>query len=313
MPVNTPSADPQLEVVHRAILSLDPDGVQIGHVLRDTIDQLLDGVHTGRYRWTQLYKTEKTHAGTLVEINLQRRFRDKFLDGAVLDYSIDGVEVDCKFSQDLFKWMIPPEAQDQLCLLVWASDEESRWSAGLLRASRAHLSSSENRDRKRTLSQAGRDAITWLFRGAALPQNVFLQLRADQVEDILDLEKSGQQRVNRLFTHAQQRIVSRAAVATAAQQDDFMKRVRENGGAREKLRPHGIAILGHEHQQIARDLGLDSVPEKGEFVSVRLVSVPKGTKRKTAAIAGKRWAVARPGEPVETAPLLPRAKPDRGS
>jgi hypothetical protein len=313
MPVNPPSPDPELEAVRRAILRLDPDGAQIGHVLRDTIDQLLDGVHTGRYRWSELYKTEKTHAGTLVEINLQRRFRDTFLDGKILDYLIEGVEVDCKFSQTMSGWMIPPEATDHLCLLVWASDDESKWSAGLVRAREEHLSSGTNRDRKRTLSKAGRVAIRWLFQDAALPQNVFLRLRLQQVEDILAPEKSGQQRVNRLFTHAQQQIISRAAVATAAQQDDFMKRVRENGGAREKLRPFGIAILGHEHQQLARDLGLDSVPDKGEFVSVRLVSVPKRTQRKTAVIAGKQWAVALPGEPVEPAPVLPRSKPDRSS
>lgn len=302
-----PSPDPELETVRLAILSLDPDGTQIGRVLRDTIDQLLDGVHTGRYRWRELYKTEKTHAGTLVEINLQRRFREKFQDGTTLDYLIDGIEVDCKFSQDLFKWMIPPEAEDHLCLLVWASDEESKWSVGLIRASNPHLSSGENRDRKRTLSKSGREAITWLFKDSQLPPNVFLQLRPEQVQDILNPKQSGQKSVNRLFMHAQQLIVGRAAVATAAQQDDFMKRVRENGGAREKLRPFGIAILGHEHQQIARDLDLPS-PHKGEFLSVRLVSVAAGSGRKTITLEGRQWAVALPGEPVESAPCLPHAQ-----
>jgi hypothetical protein len=310
MPVNPPLADPELEVVRSAILSLDRHGTEIGRVLRDTIDQLLDGVHTGRHQWSQLYKTEKTHAGTLVEINLQRRFRDKLLDGQTLDYSIEGVEVDCKFSQDLFGWMIPPEAENKLCLLVWASDEASKWSAGLLRASPPYLTAKKNRDEKHRLSKEGREAITWLFQNHPLPPNVFLQLRPEQVQDILDPKKSGQKRVNRLFTHAQRLIVGRAAVATAAQQDDFMKRVRENGGAREKLRPFGIAILGHEHRQIAHDLDLPS-PNKGEFISVRLVSVPASSERKTAAIEGRQWAAAREDEPVEPAPSLPRAKPDQ--
>src|SRR3954466_8238712 len=92
-----PSPDPELESARQKILSLDPDGARIGRVLRRTIDQLLDGVNTGRYRWDQLYKTEKTHAGTLVEINLQREF--EFEDGVDLDYRIAGAEVDCKFSQ----------------------------------------------------------------------------------------------------------------------------------------------------------------------------------------------------------------------
>ncbi len=47
---------------------------------------LLDGQHTGRYRWDQLHKTEKTHFGTLVEINLQRAFG--FDDGMTMDFAI---------------------------------------------------------------------------------------------------------------------------------------------------------------------------------------------------------------------------------
>jgi hypothetical protein len=306
MPRNPPSFDPELEAVHRSILDLDPDGTRIGRVIRETIDQLLDGLHTGRYRWGELYKTEKTHAGTLVEINLQREF--KFKDGSKLDYSIAGADVDCKFSQNLFAWMIPPEAEGHLCLVVWASDEVSKWSAGLVRASKQHLSLGSNRDQKRTLSKEGREAIIWLFRDYPLTPNVFLRLRANQVADILDQDISGQEGVTRLFRHAQKMIVGRAAVATAAQQDDFLKRVRVNGGARDKLQPEGIVILGHEHQQIARDLGLDVVPRKGEFVSVQLVTAPKGSDRKTAEIAGKRWAIARPKDPVQPAPELPRSK-----
>jgi hypothetical protein len=49
------------------------------HLLR----WLLDGQHTGRYRWDQLHNTEKTHAGTLVEIALACSLR--LADGATLD------------------------------------------------------------------------------------------------------------------------------------------------------------------------------------------------------------------------------------
>jgi hypothetical protein len=308
MPINPPgsSADQALESVQRALLEVDQIEARLGRVLRDTIDQLLDGVHTGRYRWKDLYKTEKTHAGTLVEINMQREFN--FQDGVLLDYSIAGTEVDCKYSQTMGAWMIPPETKGQLCMVVCASDEESIWSAGLVRAAEQHLSSGTNRDQKRTLSKQGRESITWLFKNRPLPPNVFLQLRADQAEYILD-HKSGQERVNRLFTYAQGLIIGRAAVATAGRQDDFMKRARGNGGARSTLRSEGIVILGHEQKQIAHDLGLKVIPEKGELVSVRLARVPEGTNRKTVEISGERWAIALQAEPAEMAPVLPRAKP----
>ncbi|RKI49404.1 restriction endonuclease [Corallococcus sp. AB004] len=298
--------DRELSNVCGFILKEDPEGVRIGQTLRNSIDQLLDGQHSGRYKWEQLYKTEKTHAGTLVEINLQREFG--FRDGLVLDYEIEGVETDCKFSQSLNGWMFPPEAEGHLCLVVWASDEKSRWSVGVVRARTEYLSVGENRDRKRTLNQAGRSAVKWVFKDSPLPSNVFLRLSESQIRNIFE-PKSGQKRVNRLFVHAQGQVVGRAAIATAAQQDDFMKRARDNGGAREKLRPCGIVILGHEHQRIARDLGLSAIPMKGELVSVRLVRIQsRRTNRMAATIDGGLWAIAREDEPIEQAPQLPRAK-----
>lgn len=89
------------------IRAQDPNGERIAGVLRETIDQLYDGQRTGRYKWEQLYKTEKTHCGSLVEINLQREFC--YGDGKTLDFLIGGVEVDYKYSQTCGKWMIPPK------------------------------------------------------------------------------------------------------------------------------------------------------------------------------------------------------------
>ena len=64
------SDDGERDRVAEHLLALDPAGQRFGRALRRTIDMLLDGQHTGRYRWDQLHKTEKTHACTLVEINL---------------------------------------------------------------------------------------------------------------------------------------------------------------------------------------------------------------------------------------------------
>jgi hypothetical protein len=64
--------DLELLKVRDRIRAMDPSGERFARTLRDTIDQLLNGEVTGRYDWKTLFKTEKTHAGTLVEINLQR-------------------------------------------------------------------------------------------------------------------------------------------------------------------------------------------------------------------------------------------------
>lgn len=298
--------DSELEQAARELLRLDPDGSRIASALRLSIDMLLDGQHTGRYRWDQLFKTEKTHCGTLVEINLQREFG--FHGGKDLDYSIAGIDVDCKYSQDLWKWMIPPEAVGKLCLLVWAKDEESQWCAGIVRADPSVLGPGVNRDGKRTLSAAGRASVRRLFWNAPLQENVLLRLPRGEVGKIFE-SASGQQRLDELFRRAQRRIISRTVVATVAQQDDYMKRIRYNGGSRSRLQPEGIVIFGQyrSHQDAAAALGLP-VPQGGESVSARLARY-RPERHGTAPrvhLDGADWVLAAAEDPIEAAPMLPK-------
>src|ERR1017187_6617592 len=81
--------DPELSAVEAELHRLDPTGAQVARVLRDTLDQIYDGQRTGRWNYNQLYKTEKTHVGTLVEINLHRQFG--FAEGSVTDRARDPV------------------------------------------------------------------------------------------------------------------------------------------------------------------------------------------------------------------------------
>jgi hypothetical protein len=281
----------------------DPTGERMAQVLRNTLDQLYDGQRTGRYRWDQLFKTEKTHCGTLVEINMQREFA--FKDGLLLDFRISQHEVDCKYSQTRGGWMIPPEAGGQLCLLMWSEDTSTpKWSAGLVRTLPEYLNTGSNRDAKATLNVSGRQAIVWLFDNRPLPPNVLIQLDKEVVEAIF-AHSSGQKRINQLFRAALGRRVGRATVATVAQQDDYMKRVRANGGARTNLQPEGIIILGqfNSHAAIARLLNVP-VPGPGESVSVRLTpAMAPGSG--VAEIGGRLWTVAGEQSPIESAPVLP--------
>jgi hypothetical protein len=295
-----------VQTVAQEILEMDPIGERTACVLRNTFDQLYHGRHTGRYRWDQLYKTEKTHCGTLVEINLQREF--KFGDGTDLDYRIAGVEVDCKYSQTPGGWMIPPETLDHLCLVISASDVESKWSMGLVRITSARLRPGVNRDAKSSLNEEGRKAIHWLFQDAPLPPNILLQLPEEVVNGIMRLS-SGQKRVNELFRRTLGMRVGRGVVETVAQQDDSMKRVRTNGGARTLLRPEGIVILGqyHSHTAIARALEVP-VPGPGESVAVRLSPASQDDPC-VVRIEGRWWRVADANDPVVPAPLLPSTAP----
>jgi len=300
--------DAELAAVAAELRGLDGDGSRMAAAIRGALDMLLDGQHTGRYRWGQLHKTEKTHAGTLVEIALARALR--LADGAALDYTIAGADVDCKFSHRLGGWMIPPEAEGKLMLLVQASDEDGTWSAGLLRAAAANLRQAGNRDGKRALSERGRAAVRWLHARAPLQENALTRLPERDVAAIF-AAGSGQQRVNELFRRAQRMRVSRTVVATVAMQDDYMKRVRGGGGARDQLRSEGIVIFGDYagDQVLASALGLPR-PGPGEFVSARLVRRSDDGQlhdyARSIHIAGSDWQLASPADMVGAAPALPR-------
>jgi Restriction endonuclease NaeI len=302
--------DGELAAVAAELRGLDGDGSRMAAAIRGALDMLLDGQHTGRYRWDQLHKTEKTHAGTLVEIALARSLR--LADGTALDYTIAGADVDCKFSHRLGGWMIPPEADGKLLLLVQASDEDGTWSAGLVRAIEENLRPAANRDGKRALGDRGRAAVRWLHARAPLQENALIRMPEADVAAIFALP-SGQQRVNELFRRAHGMRVSRTVVATVAMQDDYMKRVRDGGGARNRLRAEGIVIFGDYagDQVLASALGLPR-PGPGEFVSARLVPRPRnadgspGDYARSIRLAGADWRIASAADPPQPAPALPR-------
>ena len=300
--------DPDLDIVEGELYRLDPTGDVVAQTIRDTLDQLYDGQHTGRWSFDQLHKTEKTHMGTLIEINLHREFN--FADGDATDYRIAGIEVDCKYSM-YGSWTLPPEVVGHLALLVTADDAVGTWRAGLMRIEERWLNLGRNRDAKATLSRVGREKIRWLWpTHGRLPPNLFLSIPSDVRERIFAAQGrrqgyDGQARVNELFRLVHGRIVRRAELATVARQDDFMKRARGNGGARTYLRPEGILVLGHQENdpRVAAALGLP-VPKKGELVAARVVPAAAGDDRPAAEIGGTAWVVARTGDPVTPAPVV---------
>jgi hypothetical protein len=303
-------SDPEVNLVRDELQRIDPDGARTARVIRESIDMLYDGRHTGRFRWDQLFKTEKTHAGTLLEINLQREFG--FKDGDRMDFKISGVDVDCKYSQRKGAWMIPPEAVGQVCLVVWFSDEQSRWELGVVRADKRILGAGANRDLKRTIRMDSRGAICWVHQDARLPENALLRLPTEDINAIFTVlagKGNGQKRVNELFRRAQGLLISRAVVETVAMQDDPMKRVRSNRGARSNLKNEGIVIFGDaaKHRALAEKFGLP-VPGRGEFVSTRLTPYRENGGSSAVEIAGSAWMLASGDDTACTAPDLPQGK-----
>lgn len=300
-----PDYDRELHEVAEWFLRADPDGDRFATVLRDSLDQVLDGPRTMRFRYSDLRKTEKTHVGTIVEINLGKAF--DLADGVQMDYCVAGHDVDCKYSMFFRGWELPLESLGHLVLLTWADDSASRWAAGLWRVDPRYLGrGAGNRDRKKKMLAAGEARVRWLWRDAVLPENLLLHLTTDIVDRIFE-HRSGQQRINELFRLVQGRIIRRDVVLTVAQQKDGPRRARM---ARETkhLGHEGIIVLGHYEWdvKVARCLGLP-VPRSGEWVSARVAPADDDAPR-TFRAEGQSWRLAEPDEWVSAAPRVPRSR-----
>lgn len=211
---------------------------------RSAIDEVIDTARTGRFFLSDLEKTEKTYLGTKFE-NLLRDWLD-VPRGVILDLLIGGREVDVKSTTGGGSgWMIPPEASGQLCVLLRVNEQDSTCAVGLVRARPAYLRAGQNRDAKTSFSAAGRNHIWWLVQDFAYTPN-FWTLITEEKRNFIIEPKGGAARLARLFSSCLETPVSRVLIASIAAQDDFMKRVRRNGGARDILAPQGIAILYSE-------------------------------------------------------------------
>ena len=199
--VPTREQDAELWRVHDALKQMDPTGIRAGYALREALDQIYDGQRTGRWDYTQLSKTEKTHVGTLVEIWLQREF--EFDDGEELDFSIAGVDVDSKWSLNLYGWEIPLEMYsrgDKIAMVVWGNEYTARWALGLIRISDAVLAPlGKQRDQKRRLNQLGKDSILWVVPGADLVKNTLLHIQDPRKLQAIAYAPRGQTAVTNMF------------------------------------------------------------------------------------------------------------------
>ena len=218
---------------------------------RSAIDEVIDTARTGRYFLSDLEKTEKTYLGTKFEILLRDWLQVPH--GVVLDLLVGGREVDVKSTTGgRSGWMIPPEAANQLCILLRINEDQSTCAVGLVRARDTYLNAGRNRDAKATLSSEGRQNIWWLVQDFAYTPNFWTLIDSNLRERIMG-HRGGTRRLAELFENCLETPVSRVLIASIAAQDDFMKRIRRNGGARDLLAPKGIAVL---YSETDRDLML---------------------------------------------------------
>jgi hypothetical protein len=239
--------------------------VEMPQLLRRAIDEVIDSARSNRFTLIEIEKTEKTYIGTKIEILLRNYLG--MSKGKVLDLSIDGIEVDIKNTIGS-NWTIPSEAMGHPCILLKAQESTSLCSFGIIVIRDEILNPGRNRDGKRTISQAGMANVHWLLKDEPYPENFWEKLNTETRREIIT-PRGGTERLANLFRRVQNRPISRLLVQAVAQQDDYMKRIRRNGGARDVLAPEGIAILwGQKDRLLIQQLGLP-VSGPDEFVSFK--------------------------------------------
>lgn len=285
-------ADDELDRVASEVLArAGPAPETFGRLIRQAIDEVLDGPRTGRFEFDDLETTEKTYIGTKLEIIVRAAL--DLERGPVRDLEIAGVPVDHKWAHDS-DWMIPPESRDEIVLCVGGRRSLREFQVGLVRCSRGQVKwpgPGGQRDRKGRLSPAGRAAMRWLVPRTDLPQN-FLRELEPKIRDPAMREATAQRRVTKLFTGLLYKPVPRDALRTVALvEGDPVRRVRQDRHAGDPL--EGIIVISNHDggNEVLDALGHGRL-KNGFWMAIKradLEEVPHVVRRELSATARRRF------------------------
>jgi len=233
------------ESLVKTVGDIDPFLSEIGPVLRRAVDEVIDMPRTSRFSLSQIEKTEKTYIGTKVEILIRHALA--LPKGNILDLRVGDEEVDIKNTIGS-SWMIPREAIDRHCLLIKINDKKGLFNIGVVFCSLDNITAGMNRDQKRSISP-GNPAIFWIGRNVPMQKNFFESLSPGVCLQLTDPKASGAERVRRLCRLVPNTVFNRYIVNCVAQQQDPMKRLRNNGGARDAMLKEEIYVLSGKYDK----------------------------------------------------------------
>ena len=234
-------------------------------LVRQAIDEVVDGPRTGRWELAQLEPTEKTYVGTKIEIIVRAAL--ELERGSVMDLEILGHPVDVKWSLSS-GWQIPEEAVGHICLCLGGLKGLSLFQVGVIRCDAEVLNLGRNKDRKTTITAAQKRALmVMLVDAAPLPAN-FVARIDPQVRSRILAGRTIQERVTALFTELIETPIPRDAIRTVARtQGDPMRRLRMDAHAEDSLA--GLRILSFKYGNgVVRALGYPPLG-RDEFMGVR--------------------------------------------
>jgi hypothetical protein len=253
------------------------------HLLPEAISeakiQVLAPELTGRLDITadDVDPQEKSYAGKRAEVFFLAAagFPRAKAEGRPLDTVIAGEDVEVKTSMT-GTVMIAQKDIGQIVLIILHNPKKDTWSIGVVRATkdllnpgRGPVETESSLGAKGTLSKAGRAAIRWIVHEELMPpdlRNPLTALPAATARAILS-ERSGQAKLDALFSVCLDTPIPRWIVAVLGQQADPSKRVRD---VRIHLKPQGIRVLStrYDRAELVR-LGLNPPESAGFFFSTR--------------------------------------------
>lgn len=235
-------------------------------LIADAVDFVVDPVRTARTLISDLDNVEKTFIGLKIE-----HFLRDFLDfpKGIRDLKIGDMDVDVKTTVRN-TWMIPPETfrNSEACLLILTATERRYCSMGLIVAREDYLNA-PNRDGKRSVKSDAFSDILWLVEREPLPESRWSIVDMTRFRELRKI-KGGAIRAAAFFRENLGVVIHRSILqGLLFDQKDYMKRIRDNGGAKDILVAENIAILsGAYRRDPIKALGLPKC-ERDEFVSFK--------------------------------------------
>jgi hypothetical protein len=226
----------------KQIGSLESVRARFPLLVRDAVDFVLDPVRTARTGLKELDNVEKTFIG----LKLEHFVRDMLdVPKGLRDLVIGGRDVDIKNTVG-DNWSIPQETYrgSEPCLLMAVDEAKHTCFLGVILAKPEYLHGGKgNRDTKKGVSSAGFFNILWLLRDEPFPASKFKGLDMDRFRE-LRKTLAGSERAAQFCRENIGRVIHRdVAQALLYPQQDYMKRLRANGGAPDFLKFESIAIL----------------------------------------------------------------------
>lgn len=245
-----------------ALLADESFADEVGALIRQAVDYVIDAPTMRRYSISELEPDEKTTIGKRIERLL--RMRLKLDRGEKLDILVEGEEVDIKTSCTKSRsWMFSRRNVGHFNLLIAYDEDVAEYDLGLVYVTEDILGA-DNRDKKRGMTgdkgqrtgegvtgkaQAVSGSISWLVRHHPYEPN-FLAWLDQGTLSAVTREKFGTRRVQALLRHVTGVPIPRHAIASVANQKDPKRRDRGGkGGARVPLWGEGLLVLSGTYKQ----------------------------------------------------------------